>query len=225
MKKFIILTLVILINMQNLLAIDFISGEPVDLLTRPKGFLPTGADNSLERDDDLFQFSGNIKNRILSTESTQTNIHNHFKNGRASRLSNYTYTGEMRIDSTDAGIGFTFHSQYPESDTYYRIRRFSGSPTFHVRSHPDGYELDCTSSDSQISPEINKWYKFRVVVSTTNRQTRFRSKIWEKGQDIPNQWQIDCKDQSETRIKKGKPGVWSMGDGIKNWRKLRIVAR
>ena len=106
-------------------AIDFESGVPADLLSERNSFLPTGPDNSLERDSTLFYFTGRGARTLLNTDSEETNIHNHFKNSGAGRLSNYTYRGQMRVSDVSAGIGITFHSKYPKADEYYRLRRLA----------------------------------------------------------------------------------------------------
>lgn len=223
--RLLILSLVLILTTAlSSAAIDFTTGVPADLLSERRGWLPTGENNSLERDRTLFYFSGRGTGTLLNTDSELTNIHNHFKNGGAGRLSNYTYRGQMRVSEESSGIGITFHSQYPNADEYYRLRRYN-TGSFHIAPHPDGYELVCENGDTEVVPQPDTWYKFKISVQTRRQKTVIRAKIWELGTAQPRVWQAICEDQNSPNYRRGKPGVWSMGPGTKSWRKLQIIAR
>ena len=99
-------------------ALDFQIGEKAYLLSEKSGWFPTGADNSLTKDVTLFQFLGKGLKRTINTNSTLTNIHDHYRRDQAGRLKNYLYTGQMMIDDADGGIGVTFYSKYPKQNVY-----------------------------------------------------------------------------------------------------------
>jgi hypothetical protein len=202
-------------------AIDFAPGEAANLLSEKNGWYPSGEDNSLETDRTLYQFTGKGKNRTIHTVSTLTNIHNHFKKDGAGRLRNYVYSGQMRVEDSDGGIGVTFYSKYPKSDTYYRLRRINGN--FHI--YPHGTTITEGDTSTNVSPDPNQWYNFKISVRTSRAQTTMKAKIWLAGEKQPRLWQVICLDDSETRIKQGAPGVWSMGPGTKSWRRLKVRRR
>lgn len=198
------------------------SAEEIILLDSTRSLIATGADNSLERDASLFTIGGPRTNRTLATSSELTNIHAHTKKRSLVRLRNYTYSGEMRIVDEGGGVGVTFHSDYPRSDTYYRLRMYGGG-SFHIAPHPDDqYTLEGTT-DSNVVPTAGVWHKFRIVVRTARTRTNVRAKIWPLGTSAPTAWQITMSDSGENRIRRGKPGAWSMGNGVKEWRKLKVV--
>ena len=191
---------------------------PIELIGAARNFVETGANNSLIKDRTLFKIK---KNGVFYTESELVNIHAHYRANQASQFKNYTYTGMMRILESGGGVGVTFYSDYPKSDTYYRLRMFGGG-SFHIAPHPDGeYTLE-GSTDTGVIPDVELWQKFKIVVRTYRNRTRIRAKVWPKGAAEPANWQVDCIDRGENRIKKGKPGVWSMASGTKQWKKLKV---
>lgn len=181
-----------------------------------KAWISTGADNSQVTDGSLFKFRKGKNPRIV-TSSELTNIHSHFKSFIGK---NYTYVGQFRLASSDGGIGVTFHSKYKSSDSYYRLRRYYAEPTLHIAPH--GTEITDGVIDSGVTPDAGVWYKFKVLVRVSSSATRIRSKVWKAAAKEPKGWQIDCSDSSETRLKRGRVGVWSMGEGSKQWRNLGI---
>ncbi|RIL08623.1 MAG: hypothetical protein DCC75_08420 [Proteobacteria bacterium] len=193
-----------------------LEAETLDLLKR--SWISTGADNSLVRNPALFKFRGTF----VRTNSEETNIHSHFKAGGFRSLRNYIYSGQMRLADENGGIGVTFHSQYRRADRYYRLRSFPGNPQFHIAPHPDGIQLiTAGDSDSEVVPIPGRWYNFKVMVRTTSARTRIRAKVWRAGTSQPG-WQINCSDESDIRIKRGKLGIWSMAAGQKKWRRLEV---
>lgn len=206
-----------------LLLVFSVSAEEYSLLGRIKNFISTGANNSLIEDSSLFGIDRVGGSKRLYTESTETNIHSHYRKNKASRFKNYKYTGRMRILDSDGGIGVTFYSDYPRSDTYYRIRMYSGNQFFHVAPHPDNAYTLSGTCNSTVSPQVGDWIRFRVVIKNRKSLTRIRAKLWPDGTNTPSSWQIDCSDVGANKLKRGKPGVWSMGNGRKEWANLKVV--
>ena len=127
----------------------------------------------------------------------------------------------MRILDAGGGVGVTFYSQYPRSDIYYRLRMFSGG-SFHIAPHPDDqYTLE-GEIDSGVVPEAGVWQNFKIEVRTFRTRSTIKAKIWARGSARPRNWQIEVSDRGSNRIKRGKPGVWSMASGAKQWQKLSV---
>jgi len=196
-----------------------VAAAPIELLGVAKDFVETGEDNSLIKDPSLFSLSAN---GTFSTISEQTNIHAHYRANGANKYKNYTYTGMMRILDDGGGVGVTFYSDYPKSDTYYRLRMYSGNQSFHIEPHPDGDYTLTGTLDTGVIPDVNLWQRFKIVVKSFKKRTTIKAKVWPKGTAEPSAWQVDCEDAGANRIKKGKPGVWSMGTGEKQWKKLKV---
>lgn len=180
----------------------------------------TGADNDLLKDPSLFGFVALKKGNRIRTTSELTNIHSHYKGKKYKKLKNIRYSGQMRILESNGGVGVTFYSKYPKSDTYYRLRRFS-SNEFHIVPH--GTSITDGVISTGVTPSPNTWYNFRILTKTAVNRTRIRAKVWAQGETEPSGWQVDCYDDSDTRIKNGRLGVWSMGDGTKEWRNLKVI--
>jgi hypothetical protein len=123
--------------------------------------------------------------------------------------------------ATAAGIGVTIYSDYPRSDSYYRLRRFGGN-SFHIASHPDA-SVTCTGrTDSEVVPEPGIWYRFRYQGFAERSGTRLRARVWREDEEEPSRWQIDCVDAAAHRVH-GSPGLWAMGPGVKVWDDLGVV--
>lgn len=193
---------------------------PVSILKKSAALVFTGDDNSLVPDPSLFSLVAEGRQRVLRTESEDTNIHAHYIGGRSSTFTNYLYSGELRILDEEGGIGVTFYSDYLRSDTYYRLRRYDDEPTFRVEPH--GTEMTAGVCDTLVSPLPGEWYKFKVLVKNIKGSVRIRAKVWRAGVREPKRWQVDCRDSSGDRIAGGRPGVWSMGPGRKEWRRLVV---
>ncbi|MDY6839027.1 MAG: DNRLRE domain-containing protein, partial [Thermodesulfobacteriota bacterium] len=182
----------------------------------PDDWLDTGADNSLT-EDDLFQVFDLSGNKVFGTTSTLTNIHSHYVGAGSDGFSDYEYTGRMMINASSGGTGVTFFSQYPSSDTYYRLRRYPGSD-FHLSWHGTTITGDTSTG---VVPVAGTWYRFRIQVEVTATQTDIRAMVWVDGSDEPD-WQAQGYDDSATRLTSGTIGVWSMGPGSSYWDDLKV---
>ncbi|MCB0336111.1 MAG: hypothetical protein KDD62_07385, partial [Bdellovibrionales bacterium] len=179
----------------------------------------TGADNSLKRQKRLFKIRRKNGKDILSTKSKLVNIHAHYSEPKAKSLANLTYTGRFRLSAEGGGLGVTFYSKYPTTDAYYRLRRYEGN-SFHIAPH--GTEITDGVIDTGVTPKHKRWYRFKILAQSLKDATRIRAKVWLDGRREPRKWQVDCKDSSETRLKAGAVGVWSMAAGTKLWSDLKV---
>ena len=126
----------------------------------------------------------------------------------------------MLTDDLNAGIGVTFFSDYPNSDTYYRLRK-QGIGSFHIA--PQGTNITAGVSDTGVVPLINTWYAFRISVDNDNTNTIIKAKVWIDGTNEPTDWQVECYDDSPTRRIFGTVGVWSTSFGKKIWDDLFVL--
>ncbi len=179
----------------------------------PADWLDTGANNSLEPDD-LFQ-TYNVGGEIaFGTASTASNIHSHYTAAGYDAGIGFIFTGRMRMSASNSGIGVTFLSDYPNSDTYYRLRRY-GSTAFHISPH--GGTTVSGTTDSGVTPEADTWYEFKIEVVDTGSLTEIRANIWPESSGEPAEWQIEANDASDDRLTFGHIGVWGNGAGSKYW--------
>ncbi len=185
----------------------------------PLGWFDTGSGNSLAQDDNVFKVMDASGNKAFGTNSSSTNIHSHYVAGQSTDWTNYQYRGRMRIASSGAGIGLTFFSDFPNSDKYYRLRRY-GSGSFHISPH--GTSITSGNTSSGVKPLANIWYRFVIEVVDTGTQTEIRAKIWQDGTTEPGNWQIECQDANTGRSTKGTVGLWSMSSGTKYFDDLEV---
>ncbi|MCB0338131.1 MAG: hypothetical protein KDD53_00940 [Bdellovibrionales bacterium] len=200
--------------------VSAVSAETVSLIDKKKRWLDTEANNSMTVDSSLYDFASPKNPRVLKTVSELVNIHSHYNGPKSRKWKNYTYTGKMRIDDPDGGVGVTVYSKYNRTDKYYRLRRYSGEPTFHFAPHG----TTCTSGDvdTGVNPDAGVWYNFEVKAQTFSSRTKVFAKVWREGTSKPGSWMARCIDDSSTRSKKGRAGVWSMANGKKRWGALRV---
>jgi hypothetical protein len=189
----------------------------------PDGWFDTGASNSLAEDPSGFEVMRLADgNRVFGTPSRNTNIHSHYVADASAQWSEYEYRGRMRISSPASGIGVTLYSDYPNSDSYYRLRRFDGG-AFHLASHPDDVIACLGSTNTGVTPVVETWYRFRFQAFEEGDGTRVRARVWAAAETEPEVWQVDCRTTGFGSFYSGSPGVWSMGTGEKYWDDLEVV--
>jgi hypothetical protein len=193
----------------------------IDFATAPiSDWLDTQAGNSMIEDSSLFSIASFSGESSLSTQSEATNIHSHFV-GSPNIWSNVVIRGRMAASSANSGIGVTAYSQYPSSDTYYRLRS-SGASTFEISSHPDG-GFACAGADTGVSPKAGVWYEFEWSIENLSAGNRIEARVWLQGDARPSSAQAECLDTTAGRPLAGAIGVWSMGTGQKYWDDFEIV--
>ena len=186
----------------------------------PHGWHDTGANNSLEPAPKLFYVRElSSGNRVFATRSRLTNIHSHMLAIEEQYLYDYELRGRMRGTRSSSGIGVTVYSDYPNTDSYYRLRSFDGK-TFHLAPHPNGAVSCIGVTTTPVAPKRNTWSHFRLQTYAEGNATRIRAKVWHDG-DVEPGWQIDCADPAP--YASGYPGVWSMGSGEKQWDDLELI--
>ncbi len=185
-------------------------------------WLDTRANNSMLVDDSLFTVVSVGGNPALSTRSGSLNIHSHFV-GSPSGLKNLILTGRLAIETAGGGAGVTAYSQYPSSDTYYRLRTNGGNYTFELAGHPHS-TFDCRgTTDTGVVAEVGSWYEFELTIANEGAANRISASVWKQGSPRPTTPQAECLDSTANRPLSGTIGVWSGGTGAKYWDDLEVV--
>jgi regulation of enolase protein 1 (concanavalin A-like superfamily) len=189
--------------------------EGVAVGSDPVGWLDTGAGNGLVEDDSLFSVMSVGGSQVLGTDSTAANIHSHLVSVPLSAAGGFTLSGRMMMTSSKSGVGVTVLSDYPSSDSYYRLRRYSGAGgSFRLSAH--GTSLS-GSLDTGVVPVAGEWYEFAIEVDDTGSATEVRAKVWAEGSAEPSGWQASGSDGSGSRLTSGSVGVWAYSSGSKYW--------
>jgi len=188
----------------------------------PEGWVDTAAEDSLEEAPALFEtFEFGDGNVAFGTASIDADIHSHYLGQSSSQWSSYEYSGRMRVDHPDAGIGVTLFSGYPASDGYYQLRR-PGNSTFSISSHGAGAIACSGTADTGVIARDDAWYWFRFQAFDAAPGSRLRARVWQDADQEPSDWQVDCVDESAAAFVAGAPGVWSMSSGNKYWDDLEV---
>ena len=187
----------------------------------PVGWVDTRAGNSMLENNTFFSTASVSGNIAFGTDQTASNIHSHFIDATSPTWSNYVFTGRMRMTAPDSGIGVTFLSDYNQTDTYYRLRRYGYGGAFHISPH--GTSLSGGNANSGVVPATNTWYQFRIEVEESGTQTNIRARVWEQGTAEPTTWQIETFDSSSSRQTVGTVGVWSYTSGSKYWDDFQVT--
>lgn len=193
-------------------------------------WLDTGASNSLEVADFMAYQEAvsedTYGNDIQSEAILGKNLHSHYLGNQSHRWQNYQLTGKLMIDDARGSVGVTFYSDYPNSDSYYRLRRYirpddASTRFFHLSPHPDlkneSPQLYCQTRDgfpaqyvTTVDPKANVWYQFRITVRNHDQATEIRVRIWEEGQaEGP---ELICFDNTNKRRSGGTVGIWTLGN-------------
>ena len=197
---------------------DYVAGE------NPNNWIDTNS-NAMTQNDSLFVISDINGEKVLGTTSiNDTNIHSHYVDD-LEQWSDYRYTGRMKITGATDSIGVTFYSDYPNTDTYYRLRSEAGG-SFYISPHGSG--IECTGNiNTGVYPIADKWFEFKIEVESLASETNIKANVWEEGTNEPTNWQVDCVD-TDTRITAGSIGLWSVIQGKdvgnKYWDDLKVVS-
>jgi len=189
----------------------------------PMDWLDTQAGNSLLADDTLFRVFEVGGEKVFGTASTATNIHSHYVGSGSAAYTGYEYTGRLMMTDANGGLGVTLYSDYPNSDTYYRLRRSQYTPSFALSAHPDATANLSGVIDTGVLPAANTWYRFKVQVEDMGSQTEISAKVWAEGTAEPADWQAVAIDATTHQLTAGTIGLWSMGNGNKYWDDIALT--
>lgn len=138
-----------------------------------------------------------------------SNAHTHFiaTSEDAYSWTDYEVTGSLKRNAL-TGIGVTVFSDYPNSDTYYRLRTYQSSNQWYITKHPDGQLTDVPVT--ALSP-TDQWLNYRILVQSGGTQTTISAKLWVDGSAEPAGWQAVAVDSDADRIQSGTVGYWAFG--------------
>ncbi len=189
----------------------------------PSGWLATAASNSLLEDSSVFGITQlSDGNMVYGTTSERTNIHSHHVIDGSAGWQNYEFGGSFAVSELNSGTGITLYSDYPNSDSYYRLRSYRGR-SFSLSSHGSS-SLQCEGrTDTGVALQDSRWYHFRFRASNEASGTHLQAKVWSHGSAEPGDWQVDCTDPQAT-LRAGQVGLWAMGSGEKVWDDLYVVS-
>ncbi|MDH3785954.1 MAG: hypothetical protein OEV00_11585, partial [Acidobacteriota bacterium] len=192
----------------------------------PADWFDSGAGNVLTLDDnfDVQNVGGEL---ALGTTSALVNIHSHYITAESANWADYTLSTRGLVTSSNAGWGVTVLSDFPNSDTYYRLRMGSFRRTLHLSPH--GTFPDCGGNDvgdTGFEPVVGEWFRVKVQVEDDGANTFIRAKAWpDDGTAEPANWQTECIDSDpSTRRTRGTVGLWSMSSGGHYWDDVQVVS-
>jgi hypothetical protein len=202
----------------SLVYLDFASGDM-------SGWLHTTVNNGLTSDATLFTVSDLSGNSTLSSNAQGTDFHSHYMGSRsgASEMTNVIYRGRMAINDTNAGIGVTAYSDYPNSDTYYGLHSKGQGADFEIANHPEPAPVCIGNVRTGVVPQAGRWYEFELSVTSRTSGNEIRATIWPQGDAKPASSQATCVDSASTRPMSGKIGVWATGSGDRFWDDLQVT--
>ena len=122
----------------------------------------------------------------------------------------FEYKGRFLRTTTDARVGLTFLSSYPQTDRYYLLGLWShpsGNLTMQLFGFGGGTPAGTTVSD--FSPLPGKWYDFLIRVDDVGGKTSIRARFWLDTNPEPSTWNIDAVDAGAGRLTSGRIGIWS----------------
>jgi hypothetical protein len=191
--------------------------------TNPSNWVNTGGNNSMTENKSLFKIYDVDGDKVLGTASTVNNIHSHSLRAYLDKEKIVEYSGRMRKNHVDGGIGITFYSHYPFKDNYYRVRCNEWTKNLHIAPHPHGIAKVSGTTTSSVTLEVGKWYRFRIQIIDNAGKTEILSKAWPDDRNSePTVWQMNAYDGSAQRFVSGTFGLWSGGSGVKYWDDLKV---
>lgn len=188
----------------------------------PEGWVDTVAGNPYSVDPALFEtFDFADGNVAFGTSSADPDVDSHYLDQDSALWDSYEFSGRMRLDNEQGGVGVTLYSRYPDLGAYYRLGR-SGDSAFQISAHGAGGVACAGVTDTGVVPRSGAWYWFRFQAFAVSSGTRLRVRVWDEADEEPGGWQADCVDDRALAFAAGSPGVWSMGDGDKFWDDLEV---
>jgi len=124
----------------------------------------------------------------------------------------FEYRGRMIRTTSDARIGLTFLSSYPEQDKYYLLGLWSkpSDPSrLTLQLFGFGAGTPAGTVDSDLSLDPNRWYQFLIQVDDADNATKIHARFWPEGTTEPATFSIDAFDNSAARLTTGRIGMWA----------------
>jgi hypothetical protein len=186
--------------------------------TATNSWYDTQPNNSLAGDDSLFSLYATGAGSVLGTSSTASNIHSHVVPHLASDT-NYSVQAVVSVSTAQSGIGVTAYSNFPTSDSYYRLGRLGGG-SFRIEGHPN-FSCSSGNSDTGVIPAAGASYGVLLRVADEGSRNRIEATVWALGNAQPAA-QAVCFDDRTNRPRRGTVGVWATGGGAKYWDSIQV---
>ena len=176
--------------------------EDDDLSKKPKGWLfPSGGKWGISADG----------SRML--EQADRRASNSAALFGEKEWSNYIVQVELKIDqSGDAGVFAYWNSHLGN----YRLRTHDRHSKLmiakRVPTGPNRYNTEILKG-MPLRLEDDRWYIFKLEVTTHGSYTYLKGKLWRKGETEPGTWFLEASDHSSSRYKIGLAGVWTKSSG------------
>lgn len=193
-----------------------VRGETVYLLGIDWAHLPEGyaADYAVADEEG---------NRSLAAGPCDGNAFAHYMPDGWPTNVGYTFTGRLRYTDLESGIGIVFGSRFPWGENrFFRLRSYAEKRPWHLASK--GMPTMSGDTTSDIAPEPDKWYRFRVRLEPEGGRLRLRARFWPEGRQEPEGWQIETVsgEELDQEALGGTIGLWSVGPGWKYYDDLCI---
>ncbi len=138
---------------------------------------------------------------------------------------NYTVTGSIKFDDTNAQFGFDVYSSMPDSCRKYSvIRRPDGKIEWRFYNGPQSDSI-LDISDDVLAPNAGTWYNFKIQIN--NSQHKIQAECWQQGVPDPTLdpdyiWSIQDNDAS---LSSGRVGLVSgSGSGNVYWGPVTVAS-
>ncbi|MFZ5601144.1 MAG: hypothetical protein ACOY7J_01710, partial [Pseudomonadota bacterium] len=185
------------------------------------GWFDTGEHNSLEEDPAAFAVEAFQGATVLRAVNPAYDTHSHFMGNQVQGLA-CEYSGRMYQGEPGSGIGLTFGSDYPNSNTYYKLYSIWNG-YFEITSNSTPAKSLPGYGNTWKRPTAGSWTHFRVQWQHTAPVTYIKAKIWLEGQEEPGYWQINVEDAAANRPQNCRVGVWSAGsNGQSYWDQIEL---
>jgi len=128
-------------------------------------------------------------------------------------------TGRLRFGSPRDAAGIMVNSLVGEGeDRLYLVQRHRESPTLAAAAHGSAFSEGLRR---ETTPLMGAWNRFRVRCDIGTRGVRLRARVWPVHASEPEVWHLDFTDAHDTRIDRGRLGLYARGPGTKEFADLR----
>ncbi|MGA7617712.1 MAG: Ig-like domain-containing protein, partial [Thermoanaerobaculia bacterium] len=127
----------------------------------------------------------------------------------------FEYRGRFIRTRSDARIGLTFLSSYPDSDHYYLLGLWSQATSSKLTMQLFSFGAGTLTGtiDSNFTPEPGKWIRFLIQVDGSDAGNKIRARFWIDGTDEPSGFTIEAEDSAAGHLASGRIGIWAAVKG------------
>ena len=130
----------------------------------------------------------------------------------ADRWQDYEISGDLRFDDPEDYVGVMAYVRPDRPDRGYALVRHRDRNGFHLRILGAGRRLMGTTDGGPAIPS-GVPLRYRFQVETGPEANRLRARVWRRGEEEPESWQLDARDPSAARPRGGAVGICVKGGG------------